>query len=317
MSGETEEMSTDLNSVGSNNLVWTDNPELAYFRSMMADADDSLFGPSFLQEMIGSDRNSESFGTPPREHHRRHQDEPIGGKTPGVDTSGLSYAEDDTIDNINAEEGSILAWFSRQRMERARKKAAATDDGTLESDNVPPDIPLPQLLDPPSGIQPPPRQVETLYKQQHQQRTPQNQTVKNHFTHDDNIEAASLDENVPGFIFVTAGHSSSVHTQSGSKSSYSRSHKNKKGNIDFNSVPGNGRKFSCATTRITILFLVFAVILASIMLALVLSRRNEISNEASSAELGGGVSSTFPPVYSPFATIAPTVVNRPPNSTPA
>ena len=36
-----------------------------------------------------------------------------------LDTSGLSLAEDNTIDNIT-DDGSILAWFSRQRKERAR-----------------------------------------------------------------------------------------------------------------------------------------------------------------------------------------------------
>ena len=126
MSGGTEEIAIEANSVNSA-LIWTDNPEVEYFRTMMADRvddklasgldlDDSLIGDSTVQEIlgVGSDDESDIRNDGVRIQHK------------GVrETSGLSDAESNTVDNIYIGDESILA------MKKTLNRVF--DDTTIES----------------------------------------------------------------------------------------------------------------------------------------------------------------------------------------
>jgi len=196
MSGETEEMTTDGKSVDSA-LIWTDNPELEYFRSMMTNgiddnlaSGDSLIGDSTVREMLE-----------------------IGGSSPlrrmGVrDTSGLSDAESNTVDNIYIEDGSTFA----------KKKAfnMVFDDATIESeedgDLIPPIMNKQeiqnQILNTPdeSGDKPPPRsQPQCIF-------SPAQLNIPHDICHGDPNSEVNESSKIPGIIFVTDGHSSIVHT---------------------------------------------------------------------------------------------------------
>jgi len=135
MSGDEKEMTTDAKSIDSA-LIWADNPELEYFRSMMAnrlenklasglEMEDSLIGDSTVREMMEVGDNYDTDSRNSGSILRR-----LGVR----DTSGLSDAESNTVDNIYIEDESILA------MENAISRVI--DDGTIESmedkDLVPP-----------------------------------------------------------------------------------------------------------------------------------------------------------------------------------
>jgi hypothetical protein len=321
MSGETEELTNDGVSVASN-LLWTDNPELEYFRSMMnermderiasgLDMNDSLIGDSTLHDMMDGelqmmesiDSNSQS-----RESFLQNLHSPSRHASV-LDTSGLSQAEDDTIDNINTEDGSILAWFSRQRKERARKRAE--EDGTLESD---PAMMTVRQLNPATGVQ---QQQQPLSshsrQQQHQaQSQPQrrffsplrtNPPAQPQYAHEDNIEVETSVDNpsnmcIPGFIFVTSEQSSSVQTKTSSVQP-SKKFKTSSNDIDED----DDRRKRCLSTKVIILCLVLAVVISGIMLTVIFTTNNSKSKSSSSAQAPGPALAI--PTMAPEPTMPP------------
>jgi hypothetical protein len=318
MSGETEEMTTDGISVN-DDLVWADNPELEYFRSMMnermdervasgLDMNDSLIGDSTLHDMMdGELQMMESFDSNSLSQYEQQQPQSSRRKSPRkasvLDSSGLSLAEDDTIDNIITEDGSILAWFSRQRKERARK---AREEGTLNSDPITLDA---QELDPATGVQQS-RQPPVQNQQQQRRRLfhtpdrsrPPSLPPKQQYEHETNIEQDDSVEHsklcIPGFIFVNSGQSLSVQTRSGSTS---KTHKEGSGSS------GKRRKRRLSTKTI-ILLLVLAVVIAGIMLAVVFTnnRTSRRSQSNSSSAQGSDPAASVPSAAPTIALVETT-----------
>mmetsp|Transcript_3203 Transcript_3203/g.5509 ORF Transcript_3203/g.5509 Transcript_3203/m.5509 type:complete len:813 (-) Transcript_3203:226-2664(-) len=289
MSGETEEMTSDLNSVASN-LLWADNPELEYFRYMLNESnmDDSLIGDSTLHEMLGGE---EDFVGSSKEQSQQHLSPP---KPNAVDTSGLSHAENDTIDNIENEDGSILAWFSRHRKHKKKNRNMNLgDDGTLDSGPV---TSNPQQLDleaggPERNTQPqePAAESQKLYK------------------HENNIVEhldVSREENIPGFIFV-CGNSSTIQTR-GSKSSKPKSSKKAAAVAE---EQDEDQKSYWMSTKLVIICLVLALVLSAVMLAIVFTNRNSKSRGASAAQVGDSPPTSAPSVPSIVDTSAPSTSN--------
>ncbi|KAG7366893.1 RHS repeat-associated core domain containing protein [Nitzschia inconspicua] len=322
MSGETEEMSNDGMSV-STNLLWTDNPELEYFRSMMnerkdervasgLDMNDSLIGDSTLHDMMDGELqmmesvdscSQESFSPSHRKSPQRHN---------RLDTSGLSIMEDDTIENINAEDGSILAWFSRQRKERARKKEE--EDGTLESDPAVFDV-RQLTVNPATGVQQQPLQMQQQQQQQQPKsqrrffspkRPPPSVPAQPQYAHDDNIEMVDTSVEdpsnvcIPGFIFVTSGQSSSVQTHASS------SQPTKKVGVAKDDDDHRKQRVS---TKALILCLALAVVISGIMLTVIFT--NKTSRAKGSAAAQAPWTTPAIPTLSPQAPVTVDIESPP------
>jgi hypothetical protein len=312
MSGETEEMTNDGVSVTSN-LLWTDNPELEYFRSMMAermqeraasglDMNDSLIGDSTLNDMMdGELQMMESLDSNSLHQEAFQQLQHHGRPSPGhhasnLGASGLSRAEEDTIDNINAEDGSILAWFSRKRKERARERAE--EDGTLESE--------PAMLDArqlhrssrvhePGQLhhnQPSPQGVQSQSHRRFFSTAPNPTPVKPQYAHEDNIELDASVGNpsnirIPGFIFVTSEQPSSVQ----SVASVSQATKLMMPNDEI--VDDDDRRRRCLLMKVIAVCLVMAVVVSGIMQTVIFTN-NRTESERSSSAQGPGTTSAIP-----------------------
>ena len=272
MSGDTEDTTaTDVNSVVDDSaLIWTDNPELEYFRSMITnrmderkasglDVDDSLIGDSTIRDMleVGEDDDSNLFPS------RRNG---FGIR----DTSGLSDtendAENDTVDNIYVEDEtateSILA---------AMKKTTnrELEDGMLEQEYTRDE----ELFPARQKNCPPPHRP---------QRCPLPQSNNNRKnTHGDDIIIKNREPaNIPGFIFVTEEHSSVIKTcnsnkQSGKKNKYEYDDNGKRGKE-------NERKATCFVSRTLIICLALVVIIASSTVAVLVSQNKPKSPSSSS-----------------------------------
>jgi len=228
MSGDEKEMTADAKSIDSA-LIWADNPELEYFRSMMAnrlenklasglEMEDSLIGDSTVREMMEVGDNYDTDSRNSGSILRR-----LGVR----DTSGLSDAESNTVDNIYIEDESILA------MENAISRVV--DDGTIESmedkDLVPhitgthlgrnlyqsdcPDLefnnPIQLEYQQSKPLKNPPLQHEPHFISSPQLKVP-------HPDGHDGIEKLQESTNIPGIIFVTDGHPSIIHTCPNTKS---------------------------------------------------------------------------------------------------
>mmetsp|Transcript_14018 Transcript_14018/g.32595 ORF Transcript_14018/g.32595 Transcript_14018/m.32595 type:complete len:639 (+) Transcript_14018:39-1955(+) len=215
MSGDTQDISMESETVNSA-LIWTDNPELEYFRSMMAnktmnklasglDVEDSLIGDSTVREMleIGEDNESES---------RRYG---LSLQRQGLkDTSGLSDGESNTVDNIYVEDESIFA------MKKTLNRVL--DDVTIETIENKDPTPLEignnmeqDLFRHPSREQkfivPNPYQSDSPPKYlPERQLFPQLDTPETRNINSQGQSDGST--NIPGVIFVTEGHSSVVRT---------------------------------------------------------------------------------------------------------
>lgn len=298
MSGETEAI-TESGSVNSA-LLWTDNPEVEYFRALMneqgaervasgMDMDDSLVGDSTLQGILDDQQSTpDSLASPQR--LRRDVDNPAGG----VETSGLSVNENDTVENIRTQDGSLEAWFSHRQRDEAID--AAFEVGTLETT---PDIP-PYQRQPFSSSEPPPPYPHEASQQEQ---------TKN----------IGVDpEHIPGFIFVTCGHSSVVQTCALSRSTSSQPAKSLYYD-DVDDDEENGLESSkniSVYQRIVIVCLLVAVIIVAILLAVLFSHRS--NSVSSSAQAVGAEAPSFaplPPILSPtigLSTLGPSIISRQP-----
>lgn len=200
MSGQTEDITVDGKESVNSALIWTDNPELEYFRSMMTneedgrlETEDSLIGDSTIREMFEVAGSSLS--------HR-----------PGVrDTSGLSDTESNTVDNIYIEDGSLL----NQKQTQSR----LFDDGTIETpedEELVPDVMKAQVVqnidrnpnieyETPKNI-PPHVEQQCIF-------APAEQITPQVIIGDENT-VSKESVSIPGFIFVTDGRPSIVRTKS-------------------------------------------------------------------------------------------------------
>jgi hypothetical protein len=385
MSGETEEEiiaidngDSDADGNGNDNsfdsaLIWSDNPELEYFRSMMEnrmdnklasgclDVEDSLIGDSTVREMLelvydgGGDPQSNS-----RRRRNRNDGSPLRPWV-GVDTSGLSDAGmSNTVDNIYIEDISV---FNTKQKKTTLNNGSHFDDGTIESHENEDLLQLPpkptrtqhrQSSQEQHGNNATPNTQHQLQQQQlpyhHQSRQPRETLSPPHLqpqritraTQLLNIphgavrdfagnretpppkesSAAAANQNIPGFIFVTDGHPSIIHTGAELKAV-------KKPPSDSTSTEKNGKPERAASKAATrcfprslILCLTFFFIVASTVIAVLVYR----INSASSSEFSSSSSSQTknnPPTFEPSlsslrATNRPQVINNGvPTSSPA
>lgn len=283
MSGETEDMTAEVNSVESG-LIWTDNPELAYFRSMMKnridermasglDTNDSLIGESIIRDML-------DFGDDDASNSTRNDSLPLGRL--GVrDTSGLSDAENDTVDNIYIEDGSILA---------VNKSAnrALLEDGTLESQDNEEGVPATR------GTAHHQDQIQIASQHSHHQSN--NQDISHpaplpfqRYSAGDDVAVTKTKKypgNIPGIIFVTGGHSSIIETRIDEQSD---------DNVKKDDKDYRGKKKKKWVLRSLIIFLAVFVMAVATIVAVLLSR-NKLN--LSSSKSSSSSSSSLPgPTY--------------------
>ena len=277
MSGEREETTIDGKSVNSD-LIWTDNPELEYFRSMMTngeggriETEDSLIGDSTIREMFEVAGNSQPLQ--------------IGVR----DTSGLSDTESNKVDNIYIEDGSLL--------NRKPTQNSTFDDGTIET---PEDEDLvPKTMKAPVGQN----------TGQNHQPNIEYETRKNNFRYvepqcvfapAEQIEPREVDlgeantvakesVSIPGFIFVTDGHPSIVQTKKNDPQSDQTTEKR-----------------SMCLPRTLLICMTLIVLVASTVIAVLVYQMNtgtsDLTSSSSQSQIGG--SQTIIP--NPQPTSAPT-----------
>jgi len=270
-------MTADENSVESA-LIWTDNPELAYFRSMMTtrkderiraglNADDSLIGGSIIRDMLKDDDNDERDATgngvlPP---HRPR------------DTSGLSDVENDTVDNIYMEDESILMVDKNANM-------TLPDEGSRQSRDNKEDI-----------EETPTKHLEQITNSNEQfQRKPSNGgdgpivplSFQRYSVGDDVAVTRSYPRNIPGVIFVTDGHSSVIETHTTDKADFN--------NDDEGS---RGRREERRFQRRMIVFVAVLLMVVAVIVGMLLARKqlDAFSSNSSSSALSGSLVPTSTP----------------------
>jgi len=297
MSGETEEMTVDGKSVESA-IIWADNPELAYFRSILKNgtddnlaSGDSLIGDSTVREMLEI-----NGGSPLR-------------RTGVRDTSGLSDAESNTVDNIYIEDGSTFA--------KKKTFSSVFDDGTIESeedeDLFPPVLKKHQSQDqrlnspnqnPNNGCEsrdkpPPHRQPQCVF-------SPAQVNIPHDVYRLDPNEEVKEPPKIPGFIFVTDGHPSIVHTNPEKQSD--QISKNKKQQKTKWCIPRS--LVICLTLTVIVTATVLAVLVYRMKL-----RSSEFTSSSSQDQNNGSpfTSPTSPPTSEPSSLRAN---NRPQLATP-
>jgi hypothetical protein len=313
MSGETEEL-TDVGSVDSA-LLWAENPELEYFRVMMnnqMDMEDSLIGDSTLHDLLDGQQLPRPDPPSAIQRSGRHKQR----DAEAADTSGLSLNENDTIENIRTIDGSLEAWFAERQVEKAID--AAFEVGTLET---PPDIP--PRFNPATGSSYPTPQYGPQEGQPAYQQHPfypavppeQNFHPARQYEHADNIVVAP--EHVPGFIFVTSGHSSAVQTKAGSKgTTHPLSKSAYYDDSDDDEEDDQQTPNRWGYGRIVLISVLLAVIVAAVIFAVLFSQRsNSLSSSSQAVE-------AEPPSWAPLpsapsstistSTLTPTSINRKP-----
>jgi hypothetical protein len=271
-----------------------------------------------LQMMESFDSNSLSRETFQQLQQHGHPSPPQQASS--LDTlSGKSRAEEDTIDNIHTEDGSVLAWFSRQRKERAKKRQ--DEDGTLESEPALLDA---RSMDPLTNVQ-----KHRQQQQQNNQISPQqvqSQSQRRFFSpvrkpapdkpqyaHEDNIELDASVENpsntcIPGFIFVTSGQSSSVQTRE------SNSQPTKFKTVSDEIVDDDDRAKRCLSNKVIVLCLVLAIVISGIMLTVVFTNNRTESGSSASAQSSGTTPAI--PTFAPASPNSPTIVDENQSSPP-
>lgn len=317
MSGDTEETTTAVNSVDSA-LIWTDNPELEYFRSMMTnridnklslglDMEDSLIGDSTVREMLEIDddeSNSRNNGSPLRRFGVR-------------DTSGLSDAESNTVDNIYIGDESIFDMkgsLSKDSDEELDPPITRTHVGrnlyqhqSQEQEfSIPNQHPYHESETRENA--PPHRQIQCI------------SPPKSNIPHNDRLDGNGERKEsvkIPGFIFVTDGHPSIIRTkpdlQSSKTSEYKEKYLYKRVKAAF--IP-----------KILIICLTFVVIIASTVVGVLvyqIQTESSVFPSSSSPRQNDGLpfsSPNEPPASEPSnlrTKYRPEVVDEAPTSYPA
>jgi len=341
-------------------LIWSDNPELEYFRSMMEnrmdnklasgclDVEDSLIGDSTVREMLELVYDG---GGEPQSNSRRRSNRNDGSPLRpwvGVDTSGLSDAEmSNTVDNIYIEDESV---FNTKGKKTTLNNSSHFDDGTIESHE---NEDLLQLPPKPTRTQHRQSSQEqqgnnTIPNTQQQQQLPyHHQSQQPHETLSPphlqpqritrttqllNIphgairvvtgnretplpkESSAANQNIPGFIFVTDGHPSIIHTDAELKA-------DKKPPSRNTSTEENGKRERAGAKgamwcfpRSLIICLTLFFIVASTVIAVLVHRINSVSSSeftsSSSSQTQNGPPTFEPSPSSLRATNRPQVINN-------
>lgn len=333
-SGNTADNPNEISSV----ILWSDNPERDYFQAVMQEqfaermdqgrGEASLIGDSTMASIL---EDHQTLGT-------TTDDQPSLLLRPLHDYPD----EGDTVENIQQEAGSIVAWFSKRKRDRTSFHMDSDVDGsTLESS---PDV-NGSGMDPPTGrgrqprqnqqqqppkrssknddwanvtspvkaapsalASPPPTRCPSGLLQQ-QQRPPKN----NNIIVDHEIEAAArggmgLSREVPGFIFVTSGHSSAVQTRGsvGESGLFSAASPDagtpRRKTLSLSGEEAPRKK--CLWARIVVICLLLAVIVSSVMMAVVVTQRKKTGGNQSNSGTTDGSSQAAGafPTPAPFAS---------------
>uniref|UniRef100_A0A7S4AUP6 Uncharacterized protein n=1 Tax=Pseudo-nitzschia australis TaxID=44445 RepID=A0A7S4AUP6_9STRA len=284
MSGETGEMTVEGNSVESG-LIWADNPELAYFRSMMTnrmdervgsglDGDDSLIRKPTIRGILKVGDDDESNSTRSNSFPLRH----IGVR----DTSGLNDVETDTVDNIYIEDESIL------EVNETNDKVLLKDETLEPQDNK--EVVLATKITPPERI---PYQhqdrIQAANRHSHQQSNNQDTgplpplPFQRYSIGEDVVVTKQFPGNIPGMIFVTNGHSSIIET---------RTHEQSDKHIKKDDKDYCRRKKEKQIWRSLIIFvLAFLVVVATTVAVLVARNERKLSSSNSSSSSSSSSSS--------------------------
>lgn len=204
-------------------IIWSDDPEQAYFRAMMLDQEDrSMLGDSTIHELMegrqrfmSQDEDSTLQGQVPRQ-----QDFAVAG------TSGLSYydtdAEDDTVAKIETD-AEDHGWFAARRttMEGApparqpleTPKSASPGASVAYKFNSPISALSPRDR---AGEGPGVAQPFAVPNPNLVPRTPKTPAVGDEIVTDLDGQGHHR-KIIPGYIFVTDGHSSVVETKKSSQ----------------------------------------------------------------------------------------------------
>mmetsp|Transcript_25087 Transcript_25087/g.52010 ORF Transcript_25087/g.52010 Transcript_25087/m.52010 type:complete len:450 (-) Transcript_25087:1387-2736(-) len=298
MSGETGEMTVEGNSVESG-LIWADNPELAYFRSMMTnrmdervgsglDGDDSLIRKPTIRGILKVGDDDESNSTRSNSFPLRH----IGVR----DTSGLNDVETDTVDNIYIEDESIL------EVNETNDKVLLKDETLEPQDNK--EVVLATKITPPERI---PYQhqdrIQAANRHSHQQSNNQDTgplpplPFQRYSIGEDVVVTKQFPGNIPGMIFVTNGHSSIIET---------RTHEQSDKHIKKDDKDYCRRKKEKQIWRSLIIFvLAFLVVVATTVAVLVARNERKLSSSNSSSSSSSSSSSPSMLSVSPFVSGSP------------
>ena len=293
MSGKTEGITVDGNSVDSG-LIWADNPELAYFRSMMTsrmdervasglNGDDSLIGKSTIRDMLEVGDDDESNSIRSNSFPLRH----LGVR----DTSGLSDVETDTVDNIYIEDESIL-------VTNKTNDKALLEDRTLESQDNKEVVPATKITPPERNLYQHHDQIQAANRHSHQQSNNQDTSAlaplpfQRYSTGDDVVVTKQLPGNIPGIIYVTNGHSSIIET---------RTHEQSDKHIKKDDKDYRRRNKEKRIWRSLIIFvLAFLMVVATTVTVLVFRNKVKFSSSKSSS----GSSSSLPGPTDESSTIS-------------
>ena len=342
MNGEVIDDISDVESA----IVWTDNPELEYFRSMMTKriTEDSLIGDSTLGDMLEYEKYEDH-------HHDRRKDSNLVRKSPtsvafgDLNTSGLSQQdENNTVDNIytDDEDESIFPGLSKVNL------MGDTDDNDDDEEEISPATetifhPARYPYQQQQEHQQKEHQKENHRKQQQQrQNRPSNQSnnkgdaAADNYNDDDDddddgedivAEPTSIPMPIPGFVFITEGPSN-IYTWTTSmgendfSSSSSQSPKKistVQRNKERNDSDDDNQKFICCFSITQIMtFLIFVMIGASIFTAVIVSRNmspKSSSSSSSSSSSVGSATTTNTPTSSPSSPESIDVVTTLPLST--
>ena len=275
MTWETESLSDAPSGIHSNmdsDVLWSDDPELAYFRSLMNEQKD---GASTMAGIL----DEQTLQT---------------NEAPGA-SSGLTVAEDDTIARIDADDGTAKNWFAKQRSKPTHNIKMNTDDENKSN----PYILAMQVITPVSAVSPHDRAANGR---------PNRPIMPNNYVrHNDNVVADSdADDNmtIPSTIFVTGGHPSAIQTKNGKGRSKRAGNKTpvkgkEKPSLHVDTSPRNtrtGPRSIFFWGKVFFVILLLAVLVAIIMLAIVFVQRGQDDGANSSQEGSFADDTTFRPV---------------------
>lgn len=301
-------------------IIWSDDPERAYFKSMVQGEDDQL--------LIGDSTVNELMNT-------RHRDSilNLGGDTPrnNVDSSGLSMYdtenEDDTIARIEAT-ADDSGWFASKRQQRQAAAPLPLQIPYSQEKNAQDPTPSSagmafNFKSPVSALTPTDQAGEGMantrgYAVPNPDLVPTS-PGRRPVAANANQVMADLEgygedgKIIPGYIFVTQGQSSSVHTkQLDKKRRFSR--KGKAAGVPQESREADQeqvRKRKYCLCKLGLLFLLAALSVGIVMLSMVYinKRNNDRAAESSlpDEQDAGGTAPALPPnFFAPRPTGTPT-----------
>ncbi|OEU16488.1 hypothetical protein FRACYDRAFT_261265 [Fragilariopsis cylindrus CCMP1102] len=280
-------------------IVWTDNPELEYFRSMMTKriTEDSLIGDSTLGDMLEYEKYEDH-------HHDRRKDSNLLRKSPtsvafgDLNTSGLSQQdENNTVDNIytDDEDESIFPGLSKVNL------MGDTDDDNDDEEE----------LSPATETIFHPARYPYQQQQEHQQKEHQKE---NHRKQQQQRQNRPSPSNI--YTWTTSmGENDFSSSSSQSPKKISTVQRNK----ERNDSDDDNQKFICCFSITQIMtFLIFVMIGASIFTAVIVSRNmspKSSSSSSSSSSSVGSATTTNTPTSSPSSPESIDVVTTLPLST--